>query len=114
MPRRKKMENISLEEQLVTVEPVSYTHLDVYKRQAYENPDRSGGIPRETGRKFSEDLDQGGQDRPLQHVGNDQSSDTGGYGSTETGYGGDHSAQDQIKQEKTEEDTEKGTASAVP
>ena len=27
MPRRKKMENISLEEQLVTVEPVSYTHL---------------------------------------------------------------------------------------
>lgn len=81
---------------------------------AYENPDRSGGIPRETGRKFSEDLDQGGQDRPLQHVGNDQPSDTGGYGSTETGYGGDHSAQDRIKQEKTEEDTEKGTASAVP
>lgn len=28
--------------------------------------------------------------------------------------GGDHSAQDRIKQEKTEEDTEKGTASAVP
>ena len=55
-----------------------------------------------------------GQDRPLQHVGNDQPSDTGGYGSTETGYGGDHSAQDRIKREKTEKDTEKGTASAVP
>lgn len=82
--------------------------------ETYENPDRSGGIPRETGRKSSEDLDQRGQDRPLQHVGNDQSSDTGGYGSTETGYGGDHSPQDRIKQKKTEEDTEKGTASAVP
>ena len=82
--------------------------------ETYENPDRSGGIPRETGRKSSEDLDQRGQDRPLQHVGNDQSSDTGGYGSTETGYGGDHSAQDRIKREKTEKDTEKGTASAVP
>lgn len=82
--------------------------------ETYENPDRSGGIPRETGRKSSEDLDQRGQDRPLQHVGNDQPSDTGGYGSAETGYGGDHSAQDRIKEEKTEEDTEKGTASAVP
>ena len=82
--------------------------------ETYENPDRSGGIPRETGRKSSEDLDQRGQDRPLQHVGNDQPSDTGGYGSTETGYGGDHSAQDRIKREKTEKDTEKGTASAVP
>ncbi len=68
--------------------------------ETYENPDRSGGIPRETGRKSSEDLDQRGQDRPLQHVGNDQSSDTGGYGSTETGYGGDHSPQDRIKQKK--------------
>ena len=74
---------------------------------AYENPDRSGGIPRETGRKSSEDLDQRGQDRPLQYVGNDQPSDTGGHGSAETGYGGDHSPQDRIKQEKTEEDTEK-------
>lgn len=82
--------------------------------ETYENPDRSGGISRETGRKSSEDLDQRGQDRPLQHAGNDQPSDTGGYGSAETGYGGDHSAQDRIKQEKTEEDTEKGTASAVP
>lgn len=82
--------------------------------ETYENPDRSGGIPRETGRKSSEDLDQRGQDRPLQHVGNDQPSDTGGYGSTETGYRGDHSAQDRIKREKTEKDTEKGTASAVP
>ena len=81
---------------------------------AYENPDRRGGIPRETGRKSSEDLDQRGQDRPLQYVGNDQPSDTGGHGSAETGYGGDHSPQDRIKQEKTEEDTEKGTASAVP
>ena len=82
--------------------------------ETYENPDRSGGIPRETGRKSSEDLDQRGQDRPLQYVGNDQPSDTGGYGSPETGHGGDHSPQDRIKQEKTEEDTEKGTASAVP
>lgn len=82
--------------------------------ETYENPDRSGGIPRETGRKSSEDLDQRGQDRPLQHVGNDQPSDTGGYGSAETGYGGDHSPQDRIKQKKTEKDTEKGTASAVP
>ena len=82
--------------------------------ETYENPDRSGGIPRETGRKSFEDLDQRGQDRPLQHVGNDQPSDTGGYGSAETGYGGDHSPQDRIKQKKTEEDTEKGTASAVP
>ncbi len=82
--------------------------------ETYENPDRSGGIPRETGRKSFEDLDQRGQDRPLQHVGNDQPSDTGGYGSAETGYGGDHSPQDRIKQEKTEKDTGKGTASAVP
>ena len=52
--------------------------------------------------------------RQLQYVGNDQPSDTGGHGSAETGYGGDHSPQDRIKQEKTEEDTEKGTASAVP
>ena len=51
---------------------------------------------------------------PYNTLGNDQSSDTGGYGSTETGYGGDHSPQDRIKQKKTEEDTEKGTASAVP
>ena len=36
--------------------------------ETYENPDRSGGIPRETGRKSSEDLDQRGQDRPLHHV----------------------------------------------
>ena len=82
--------------------------------ETYENPDRSGGIPRETGRKSSEDLDQRGQNRPLQHVGNDQPSDTGGYGSAETGYGGDHSPKNRIKQEKTEKDTEKGTASAVP
>ena len=79
--------------------------------ETYENPDRSGGIPRETGRKSFEDLDQRGQDRPLQHVGNDQPSDTGGYGSAETGYGGDHSPQDRIKQEKTEKDTWKGDLS---
>lgn len=78
-----------------------------------EDPDRSGGIPRETGRELSDGLDKTGQDRPSQHIGNDQPSDTGRHGSPEAGHGGDRSPNGRIGQGKTEESTEKGTASAV-
>ena len=78
-----------------------------------EDPDRSGGIPRETGRELSDGLDKTGQDRPSQHIGNDQPSDTGRHGSPEAGHGGDRSPNGRIEQGKTEERTEKGTASAV-
>ncbi len=56
-----------------------------------------------------EDLDGTGRDRPIRHHENDQSADTGGYGSHETGNRRSHSS----GEIKTEE-SEKGTALPVP